>query len=126
MHFAAREASLESIKLLMSYGGKVEGSDLIAQAAIWHSWGREGRYEVIDFLLGHGASINAMALKHSVNSNRNVNNGGQTALNVAQISADLRFAKWLLERKADPSIKPIDRNLIEEYPYLGEEFYGVN
>jgi ankyrin repeat protein len=123
MHFAAREASLESIKLLISHGGKVENSDLIAQAAIGHSWGREGRYEMIDFLLGHGASINAMALKHSVNPYLNANSGSQTALNVAQISGDERLAKWLLERGVDPSIKPIDRNLIEGYPYLGEEAY---
>jgi ankyrin repeat protein len=123
MHFAAREAPLKSIKLLISHGGKVESSDLIAQAAIGHYWGREGRYEIIDFLLGHGASINAMALENSVNPYLNANNGGQTTLNIARISGDERFAEWLLERGADPSIKPIDRNLIEEYQYLGEEAY---
>jgi ankyrin repeat protein len=121
MHVAAREASLDSIKLLMRYGGKVEGSDLIAQAAIGHSWGRKDRYQVMELLLAHGASINALALKYTVSPDLKVNNGGQTALNVALISNDAALTRWLIERGADTNVVPIDGNLIEEYPYLGDE-----
>ena len=41
-------------------------------------------------------------------------------MNVAQISEDEKLAEWLLERGADSSIEPLDKNLIEEYLYLGE------
>jgi ankyrin repeat protein len=124
MRFAAREASLASLKHLIRHGGIVEGSDLVAQAAIGHSWGRKDRLEVIDFLLTHGASINAMAQEHIATSDpkSKTNDGGQTAFHVAKISGDVGLASWLLERGADLNIEPINGNLIEEFPYLGEEF----
>jgi hypothetical protein len=49
------------MKLLVEHGGQVCGTDLIAQAAIGHSWRRKNRIEVIEWLLDLGASIDAMS-----------------------------------------------------------------
>ena len=131
MVYAAREASIKGIRLLVEHGGQVSGSDLIAQAAIGHSWGRPGRLEVIEYLLNIGADINTMAAStwmpleeysssFDLNAYMTINAGGQTALNVAKISGDNTLAKFLLDRGADPTIQPVNREPIEEFEYRGE------
>lgn len=118
MRSAAREASIGSLRLLVERGGRIKQTDLVAQAAIGHSWGRRGRLEVIEYLLSLGALIDAMAIKDEGYS---INNGGQTALNVASIAGDEELARWLLERGANADIAPINGDLIEEFPYRGEK-----
>jgi hypothetical protein len=61
MTVAAREASLQIIMLLVEHGGVIDGTDLVAQAAIGDSRGETGRLEVIEYLLDHGAPIDAVA-----------------------------------------------------------------
>lgn len=116
MLFAAREASLGVIQHLVAHGGKVVDSDLIAQAAIGHSWGQPNRMRVIEYLLKQGADIDGMALDHY----QLTSNGGQTALNVAQISCDAKLAKFLISRGANRDIQPVNPDLIEEFPYVGD------
>jgi hypothetical protein len=92
MTFAARETSLSTMKLFVEYDGEVEGPDLVAQAAIGHSWGRLHRIEVIEYLLDLGAPIDTMSAStwmepSSFNTGFTrdremlMNSGGQTALN---------------------------------------------
>jgi ankyrin repeat protein len=40
MTYAAREASLSTLKMLVDYGGQIKGTDIVAQAVIGHSWRR--------------------------------------------------------------------------------------
>lgn len=132
MTFAAREASLSTIKLLVeSGGGQVKGTDLIAQAAIGHTWGRPERMEVMEYLLDLGAPINTMSASTWTDPSTFIagftledfmltNSGGQTAFNIAQISGDTVLAEFLLGRGANPDIEPINKKLVTEFRYTGD------
>ncbi|KAF2395887.1 hypothetical protein EJ06DRAFT_560353 [Trichodelitschia bisporula] len=134
MVYAAREASLSSLVHLSIAGGRVEGTDLVAQAAIGHSWGRPGRFEVIEWLLERGAGIDVMA-KESWKKPEEVEetmestygpivltfdhfleaDGGQTAFNVARIWGDRELEGFLLARGADPQIEAVRKEKILEF-----------
>jgi ankyrin repeat protein len=130
MTFAAREASLSTMKLLVEHGGQVCGTDLIAQAAIGHSWGRKNRIEVIEWLLDLGASIDAMSAstwksrqdfrgESAFNDFMLRNLGGRTALNVANLSGDAPLAAFLIGKGANGEIQPVNQRLVEEFVYIG-------
>jgi len=128
MVYAAREASLSVIKLLVEYGGKVKSSDLIAQAALGDSWGSFDRLEVIHYLLQKGALINALAASTwypeskwreyneitTLEAHMKKNQGGQTALHIAQISGHQAMVAFLMQNGADSSVKPLKTTRIIE------------
>lgn len=134
MTFAAREASLSTLKLLVeSGGGQVKGTDLIAQAAVGHTWGRPERIQVMEYLLDLGAPIDTMSAStwadpssfvagFTLEQYMLVNAGGQTALNVAQISGDMVLAEFLLSKGANPAIEPLNKEPVEEFQYMGEYY----
>jgi hypothetical protein len=86
---------------------------------------------VIEHLLGPGESIDTMSVSTwrrpdyftnelTVDQFMLMHAGGQTALNVAQISGDMALAEFLISKGADPNIQPVDNEFVEEFPYLGE------
>jgi hypothetical protein len=54
---AARRALLDVLKILIKYGGQVEDSRLVAEAALGDWWGYLDRVSIIDHLLDLGAPI---------------------------------------------------------------------
>lgn len=134
MTFAAREASLSTMKLLVEHGGQVKGTDLVAQAAIGHAWGRPDRIKVIEYLLDLGCPIDVMSASTWKDPSsftqslglgmgmRHLGGGGQTALNISQILGDSELTDFLIKRGANPDIEPLRKDLVEEFVYTGEHW----
>ena len=61
---AASVAPLPVVKLLLSRGGEIAGTDAVAQAVIGHNSGILDRLEVVEFLIDNGAPIDTFAYNH--------------------------------------------------------------
>ncbi len=106
MHRAATLGPLEMLKFLVSHGGIIAGTDLVAHAALAYCNGREGRVEVIDYLLDNGISINDYYMGHSEQWNTATNSlfltyGRQNALHFAISYGKKELVEVLLSRGAD-------------------------
>lgn len=108
LHLAASVGTLESVKTLISAGGKFQrpcfSDDIIAHAVDSHNEYND-RLPVIEFLLDHGADIDAF-----YEQNRNPEYpsglemivGKQTALHLAVGKGDKQMVEMLVRRGADP------------------------
>ncbi|KAH6644332.1 ankyrin repeat-containing domain protein [Boeremia exigua] len=109
MHRAAAFGSLETLKLLVSHGGAIAGTDVVAHAALAYCNGSKGRVEVIDYLLDSGVSIDEYYMGHSERWNTPTNSlfltyGRQNALHFAISFGKKELVEMLLLRGADRSV----------------------
>lgn len=65
MHRAAAFGTMETLRLLISHGGVIAGTDLVAYAALAYCNSKKDRGEVIQYLLDNGARINSYCIGHS-------------------------------------------------------------
>lgn len=108
MHQAAAFGSLGLLKLLISHGGVIASTDLVAQAALAYCNGDEDRMEVIEYLLDNGAPIDGYYMGHSKKWNTASNSlfltyGQQNALQFAISFGRKELVEMLVERGADRS-----------------------
>lgn len=108
MSSAARKAPLPILEMLVQHGGKVEGTDLVAHAALGDMWGLANRVAVVEYLLGMGALVDGRTrgrwpgagdeplIKASYDFSEH-----QTAYNIARISGNHELEKILVTRRAD-------------------------
>lgn len=107
MHRAAGYASLETLKLLVSHGGRVEGSNLVAHASWAHTNKQPGRIEVIRYLLDQGAPIDVFYMDNSTrakDSHEGIFFGQQNALHFAVGEGTMDMVELLLEKGADRNV----------------------
>lgn len=113
MQRAASYAPLNVLKLLVEHGGLIRG-DLVARASYYRRNNDHGFLEVIQFLLDHGAPIDAYFAEGTVQARNNcclmVVMGGQNALHFAIGGGKRDLVKLLLKRGAD-------RNLTASSPW---------
>ena len=62
---AAQYAPLPIMKLLVSHGGRVQSTDAIVKASIGHAEDEPGRLEVVRYLVGCGAPVDAYDMQFS-------------------------------------------------------------
>lgn len=110
MHRAAISGSLETLKLLVSRGGVVQGTDLVAHAALAYQSDSKDRLEVIRYLLGKGAPIDAYYMNHSEQWSSTTNSlylsyGRQNALHFAISSGQEDLVEELLSRGAERTLE---------------------
>lgn len=99
---AASVAPLPVVKLLLSRGGEIAGTDAVAQAVIGHISGILDRLEVVEFLIDNGAPIDTFAYNHGqVVGIAGLLNG----LHLAAKEGKKDMVELLLQRGADRNIK---------------------
>lgn len=102
MESAASTASLHTVEVLVNHSARVEEGALVAHASYAHNEGRPDRVEVAQFLLNHGAPVDAFYLEnHKQDSCLAMVFGKQTALHFAIWGGKTDMAVLLLERGAD-------------------------
>ena len=101
---AVSSAPISVIKLLISAGGTVYGTDAVAQAVKAHVSNVPGRLEIVECLLDNGASIDAYAFQNAPNPSMVAINGQQTGLILATIGNKIDMVELLLARGADRSL----------------------
>lgn len=101
---AVLRAPISVIKLLISEGGAVYGTDAVAQAVKAHVSNVPGRLEVVECLLDNGASIDAYAFQDSPDPSMVAINGRETGLILATRGNKIDMAELLLKRGADRSL----------------------
>lgn len=109
MHGAATSGSLQILKTLIAHGGVIEGTDLVAHAATSCRW-KDGRFEMIQYLLDHGVPIDAYYMGHSERWNSGSNSfylmdGHQNALHLAISDNNRELVELLLSRGADRNLE---------------------
>ena len=62
---AAQYAPLPMMKLLVSHGGRVQSTNAVVKASIGHAEDEPGRLEVVRYLVGCGAPIDAYDMQFS-------------------------------------------------------------
>ncbi|KAJ4986125.1 ankyrin repeat protein [Stagonosporopsis vannaccii] len=110
MHRAAAFGTLDTLKLLVSHGGVIAQTDLVAHAALAYCNGDKTRAEVVKYLLDHGALIDAYYMGHSERWNSATNSlfltyGRQNALHFAISFGEEELVELLLSRGADKTLK---------------------
>ena len=108
MHRVAAFGSLEMLRLLISHGGVIAGTDLVAHAALAYCNGDKDRMEVIEYLLDNGAPIDNYYMGHSERWNTATNSlfltyGRQNALHFAISFGRKELVEILLSRGTDRS-----------------------
>jgi len=89
LHFAAEEGTVESAKLLLQKGVKIDAVDDRGQTALQiAAWFKKA--EMVRFLLDRGAAADAK------------DKGGFTPLHNAASEGDVKAVRFLLDKKADP------------------------
>jgi hypothetical protein len=110
MATAVRVASISILKIFIQHGGKVEGTNLVAQVALADLWGYSNRPAVIEYLLEIRALINStirfnwplIASEYELKKRMFIFlDTTQTAYNIAQISRNQELENLLLARGAD-------------------------
>jgi ankyrin repeat protein len=107
LHSAAYMGSIESLEALIAAGGVIKSpspsDDVVAYAVDGHDQSYD-RIAVIEYLLDHGADINAYYAQNQDQLNGiNIIMGRQTALHLAIGKGDGDLVKMLIKRGADPS-----------------------
>ncbi|KAF2269177.1 ankyrin [Lojkania enalia] len=112
---ACRSASVEIVECLLEHGVVVAGSRATRTAA------RHSRKDVLKILLRYGADLNECY------STEDINGSPGTALHVATENNKVSTVRWLLEHKADPTIRNSEgktaRDLIPEPTSIPERSY---
>ena len=97
-------APISVIKLLVSEGGAIYGTDSISQAVKAHVSNVPGRLEIVEYLLDNGASIDAYAFQDATNKSMVAINDRSTGLVLATRGNKIDMVKLLLKRGADKSL----------------------
>jgi ankyrin repeat protein len=98
---------MDTIKLLVEYGGLVTDGGLVAHASYAHNSGQPQRLEVVRFLLDHGASVDGLFME---NANKEIPDGmailmgRQTGLHCAIWGGKIDMISLLLDRGADMNL----------------------
>ena len=101
---AVSKAPISVIKLLVSEGGAVHGTDAVAQAVKAHVSNVPGRLEIVECLLDNGASVDAYAFQDAPNPSMVAINGRETGLILAARGNKIDMVELLLKRGADRSL----------------------
>jgi ankyrin repeat protein len=107
LHSAACVGSIESLEALIAAGGVIKSpspsDDVVAYAVDGHDQSYD-RIAVIEYLLDHGADINAYyAQNQDQLDGINIIMGRRTALHLAVGKGNEDLVKMLIQRGADPS-----------------------
>jgi ankyrin repeat protein len=107
LHSAAYMGSIESLEALIAAGGVIKSpspsDDVVAHAVLGHDESSD-RIAVIEYLLDHGADINAYYAQNQDQLNgSNIIMGRQTALHLAIGKGDRDLVEMLIKRGADSS-----------------------
>lgn len=110
MHRAAAFGSLDMLKLLVSHGGIIADTDLVAHAALAYCNGDQDRVEVIRYLLDNDVPVDTYYMSHSERWSCASNSlfltfGRQNALHFAISYGKKELVELLLARGADPTLK---------------------
>lgn len=110
MQQAASSGTLEVMKELVAHGGTIAGTDLVAHVAFGLRRLSKDRVEMLQFLLDHGASVNAYYMDHSKawRSSSNpvfVKYGQQNALHLAISEGNRDLVRALLAKGADKELE---------------------
>jgi len=126
LHFAASYGNVECLELLVEAGGNFiapsASDDVVAHAADTHYAGND-RTHIINYLLDHGADINAYYMQ---NRNREMHwsskelYGEQTALHMAIGKKDKDLVQLLVQRGADITKKT--HHLYQQQPVTALEY----
>jgi hypothetical protein len=113
---AARRAPLRILKILIEHGGKVEDSELVAEAAQGDWWGYPDRIDVINYLLDLGAPIER-GIGCSWPPNKpyfllrgrtSLFEGEKTAYQIARLTPNNELAELLSQRGAKANVPTPD------------------
>lgn len=107
MQQTASQASLETLKLLVSNGGSVLHGALISQPSYSHNNGVPDRLDLVRYLLDQSAPIDAFykeSRNEGVMSHETVVFGRQAALHFAIWGGKSDMVKLLLDRGADRNL----------------------
>jgi ankyrin repeat protein len=105
---AAQYAPLSMLKLLVARGARVQSTDAVVKAAIGDAVGESGRLEVVKYLAGLGAPIDAYDMQscdHYKWPSMVLLKGKMTALHHAAKAGKRGMTALLLELGADKSPK---------------------
>lgn len=103
---AEYDADLDIVDLLIAGGADLNSSDALHTAA------EKGRYEMVKFLIGKGANVNAVGFEYCIGGSKFDEAG--TALHFAVDANNTEVAKLLLENGADVAIRDVKgRNAME-------------
>jgi len=97
-------APISVIKLLVSDGEAIYGTDAIPQVVKAHVSNVPGRLEIVEYLLDNGASIDAYAFQDATNKSMVAINDRSTGLVLATRGNKIDMVKLLLKRGADKSL----------------------
>jgi len=105
---AAQYAPLSMLKLLVARGARVQSTDAVVKAAIGDAMGESGRLEVVKYLAGLGAPINAHDMQfcdYDKCVSMILLKGKMTALHHAAKAGKRGMTALLLELGADKSLR---------------------
>ena len=102
---AMSTAPISVVKLLISKGGAVCGTDTVAQAVKAQVSNIPGRLEIVECLLDNGASIDAYAFQYAPDPSMVAIKGRETGLILAVRGNKIDMVELLLERGADRSLR---------------------
>jgi ankyrin repeat protein len=93
LHFAAQDGDLGQVRRLLSEGLDINAFDDLGKTPLHYAVEKE-RFEVAQYLIEHGADVNA----------RHEPSAGNTPLAEIAGNCSLRIAKLLVDSGADPTI----------------------
>ena len=93
LHFAAQDGDLARVQQLVARGDDVNAFDDLAKTPLHYAVEFE-RFEIAEFLIQHGADVNA----------RDEPSIGNTPLREVAETCSLRMARLLIDAGADPTI----------------------
>jgi ankyrin repeat protein len=94
LHFAAQDGDLTTVARLIAEGHDINVFDDLGKTAL-HWAAKNERLDVAEFLIEHGADVNA----------RHAQTNGDTALGEVAGNCSIKMARLLVEADADPSIR---------------------